>query len=427
MTTENAENSIVATLKYGQKILKSYQAQGRDYLKNNRRAGLWDDMGLGKTIQALAAAKDLGLPVTVIGPPKLSLDWRIEADAVGVSLVYHSYTKIPEPEAIAPGSVLIIEEAHWLQGGEKTARGRKGLEVCVSGHQAYTWLLTGTPMRGGKPKNLLPLLQILEVVPDQISTWDYLNRYCGPRTISTGRKLVTVFDGATRLAELSGLIAPFSLRRKKEEVLELPPKIHCDRVAPLSKPSWVRSKLAEFKARLARTLEASDRMDQQEALERLLIVSQIKALSEGQKIEYAVELAEDLEGQTLLFCCYLETAAELSKNLGCPVITGETDLKKRQQTIQDFQAGKHKNLVLTIRAAGVGITLTAASNEVFVGQEWAPEDNQQAEDRAYRIGQDKKLTVFRLSNPLDGHVAELHRIKTANSQAFFTALKSLKI
>jgi SNF2 family DNA or RNA helicase len=425
MNHEIFQNQSQGVLRYGTKTLKDYQVKGKEFLKANPKAGLWDDMGLGKTLQSLAAAKDLGLGVSVVGPPKLCLDWQLEAELIGVPLTYYSYAKIPAPGTIRPGSILIIEEAHWLQGGSATARGRKGLNLCLSGGQGFTWLLTGTPMRNGKPKNLAPLLEILDVIPDQISTRDFLDQFCCPRTITVGRRLVTVYDGAARLDRLAKLIAPFSLRRKKEEVLDLLPKIYCDRQAPLSSPGLVRKSLAEFKAKLENKLKEADRLHEKDNLENLLIVNQIKRLSENQKIEYCKDLALDLEGQTLWFCCYLETASQLTKILDAPSITGETEAKDRFETIRKFQSGELKHLVLTIRAAGLGITLTAATNEVFVGREWAPEDNMQAEDRAYRIGQDKTLTVIRINNNLDRHLLSLQACKDKSSLEFFTVLKGV--
>jgi SNF2 family DNA or RNA helicase len=428
MSAQNSQDLGQKILNYGGKVLKPYQVEGRDYLITNPRAGLWDDMGLGKTIQALAAAKDLGLTVAVVGPPKLKLDWEQEAQAVGVPLTYYSFAKIPDPGAIAPGSILIFEEAHWLQGGERTARGRKGLALAQEGRQAYVWLLTGTPMRNRRPINLKPMLEILGIVPGMISSWDYLQRFCGPRTVSVGRKLVTLFDGATDLKGLAQMVGPRTLRRKKSDVLDLPPKIRCHRSVPIEDKVAVRKALADFRVKLSDMLEDKGKSHLKPELEKLLIVSQLKLASEIDKVGYVVDLIEELEGQhSLIFCCYLESAKELATQIKCPLITGATDLGTRQRYIQEFQAGKHRAMVLTIRTAGVGITLTRASNVVFAGKEWAPEDNAQAEDRAYRIGQEQPLTVFDLESNLDAHVVNLHKAKDEGAETFLKALKDARI
>lgn len=429
--------------------LMPHQTEGRDFLLEKPRAILGDDMGLGKTYQALAAAQLVGLPVVVIGPPKLKRDWLASAEkiALGLPITYLSFTKIPED--FKEPTTLIVEEAHWAQGGSTTARGRKILQLARSPRTARIWLLSGTPMRNSLPINLLPLVEMCGLIPDKRAYWNFLNTFCGPKTEVFGGKPVTTYKGATNLSDLSKFIEPVYLARKKAEILDLPEKIYCDRRVPLADRSglvaalnqaqrdWERRGTVED-PEVAALLEAG--IDTETALEQMkgrrlddstlqmLILSRMKALSELDKVDYAAELAEDFQedDRTLYFCCYRNTAKALSDRLGAPLIDGETSGTKRQELIDGFQAGKIQNLILTIRAAGVGITLTLANNEVFVGREWAPEDNLQAEDRAYRIGQKRTLTVFRLDSEFDWHLRQLHAKKNMDGQTFQKELSALK-
>lgn len=399
---------------YGNKRLLDYQVVGRDFLKARDRALLADDMGLGKTLQTLSAAKDLGLAVHVVGPPRLILDWRNEAEALGVGLTYHSYAKVPN--TVPKDCVLVFEEAHWLQSGERSARGRKGLRLALEGNQSRLWLLTGTPMRNGRPINLKPLLEALEIVPDVCDSWEYLKKFCDPQLMQIGRRQVYTYKGAENLDQLAELIAPVTLRRLKDDVLDLPPKIHIQRHLLVENKARVSQALKDFKLR-------SREAGIDSSAEKLLIVTQLKQLSELDKLTYCETLKEELDGKsTIWFCCYLESAHQLAKLLGCHVITGETSLETRQQRLEDFQKGTVNNLVLTIRAAGVGINLTQAESVVFLGKEWAPEDNAQAEDRAYRIGQTKRLRVYHLESSLDRHVVGLHQIKESATDEFMSFL-----
>jgi SNF2 family DNA or RNA helicase len=409
---------------YGNKRLLSHQIVGRDFLKANPRAGLFDDMGLGKTIQVLAAAKDLGIGVTVIGPPGLKLDWQAEAKNVSVDLVYHSYAKLPE--TVNPYDALVVEEAQWTQGGRKTARGRKILDLVKATRPDYVWCLTGTPMRNSRPVNLSTILELIGIIPNDIDYWDYLNTYCGPRSMAVGSKIVTVYDGATDLKGLANLIKDKTLRRLKTEVLDLPDKVYCDRRVPINKPALIKKKLEEYKQQLAANMKANGTEDHLPVAEKLQALNRLKLVSELDKVPYVLELAADLDESTIYFCCYLEAARSLGQGLVCPVIDGSTDSQTKSRIIGDFQAGSMKSLVLTIRSSGTGITLTKAQNVVFVGQEWAPDDNAQAEDRAYRIGQDNRLTIFKLENALDWHLKRVHSTKNQNAKEFMASIAGVK-
>jgi SNF2 family DNA or RNA helicase len=114
------------------------------------------------------------------------------------------------------------------------------------------------------------------------------------------------------------------------------------------------------------------------------------------KVPAAVELAQESleqEQPIILFTEFVESAKELNRQLGGELLTGSTSTEERQAMVDRFQSGKSKVFVSTIRAGGVGITLTAASQVVMVDRPWTPGDAEQAEDRAYRIGQKNMVNV----------------------------------
>lgn len=123
-----------------------------------------------------------------------------------------------------------------------------------------------------------------------------------------------------------------------------------------------------------------------------------------------VEDFEDAEQPLVVFSAYKAPIQELAKRDGWAVITGDTTSRQRQEIVREFQAGNLKGVGLTIRAGGTGLTLTKASNVLFVDLDWVPTQNAQAVDRVRRIGQTAgSVQVIRLSSnhPVDRRVQEI--------------------
>jgi SNF2 family DNA or RNA helicase len=144
------------------------------------------------------------------------------------------------------------------------------------------------------------------------------------------------------------------------------------------------------------TPEAEENALRVEAIAKDTFFRQAASLA---KIKTAIEVAKDsnLSGaQALLFCAFKETAEQISKALECPCVTSDLAGNKRQKVVDDFQTGKHQNLVLTYGSGETGLNLQAASVVIRVDRVWLWASNEQSVARAHRIQQQNKVTVYDL-------------------------------
>lgn len=396
-------------------LLRDYQKEGVKWLINRQRGGAYlggvlaDDMGLGKTIEALRAAKLIqdwavvrpsDIHIFVICPVSLIENWQQEAERVGVKIEIFSnhYRKIPQP--VLSRYIVIADEAHCFQN-PKSARTKKIKELIINESCLAAWLLTGTPIKNGSPINLFPLLEMCqhELAKDKSA---YIDRYCAPVRREFGKKTVWDITGAAHLDELSEKTKDVILRRTKKECLkELPEKLRLYKAIELEskEKKQYKSQLNELIADYRRRVKEGE-VD--EAAEALVTLNYIRKLNSQFKVESAITLAEELleQGQqVILFTEFVESAKALykaaNKIVNTELLIGDT--KDRQGAVDRFQSSNSKVFVGTIKAGGVGLTLTAASNLILVDRPWTPGDAIQAEDRAYRIGQQNAVFVYWLS------------------------------
>jgi hypothetical protein len=384
--------------------LRDYQRQGVEWLLAHTRGNLGkgailaDQMGLGKTIQALAAARSLqceypNCPIIVICPVSLMGNWRKEAEYVGVNIETYSWAKMPPPLETT-NYILLVDEAHYSQGGSGTKRGKAFLELCKNENCVAAWLLTGTPMKNGRPLNILPLLQAIDH-PVARNDWQFKMRYCNAHQKSiAGGKTAWDFTGSSYLQELSDQLNDSLLRRLKSECAkELPGKTRI--VRPVEETRVFKEAvdlvISDYKRKIKAVQETDP--EQAEALknaEALVTIGKIREAASYFKVADAIEIAENVlaGGQSIvLFTEFLSTAKMLHEKLGGELLTGATKTEDRQALVDRFQSGESKVFVGTIKAGGVGITLTAACEMVVVDRPWTPGDLEQAEDRIFRIGQ----------------------------------------
>jgi hypothetical protein len=375
--------------------LREYQKEGIKWLLSHHKKALLkggilaDDMGLGKTLTALVAAKAMqkiyGCCVFVIAPVSLKENWLIEAKKVGMGIEVFSnaYQKIPS--AVSKPYLVITDEAHYFQN-EKSKRTQTLLGLIRNQNCIGNWLLTGTPIKNGRPINLVPLLQAI-AHPIIENKWDYFKRYCNAKQTSFGWD----FTGAAHLDELSKKIEDGMLRRTKKECLkELPPKTR------LYAPVELESKQRKAYSNILNDLIADYKRRVREgevdpAAEALVTLNYLRKTGSQFKVEAAVEWAQKLleQGQqVVLFTEFRESAEMLHQRLGGELLTGETKATDRQEAVNRFQSEESKVFVGTIKAGGVGITLTSASDLLLVDRPWTPGDAEQAEDRIYRLGQE---------------------------------------
>ncbi len=382
--------------------LRDYQRQGVEWLLVKRQGAiLADDMGLGKTLQALVAAKAMAehydCEVLVIAPVSLLENWRRTAETVGINIATYSqhYQKIPQP--LDRKYLAIADEAHGFQN-ENSQRTQAMMRLAEHKNCVGSWYLTGTPLRHGRPINLMPLLMLAKhpVVADK---WAYIRRYCNPQQKQLGSRTIWDYNGATNLEELNHFTKDAILRRLKEEVLsELPTKtrlfypVELTGKAKQEYDTEIRNMVARYKERI-RTGEISS------GAEALSAINILRSVGSQFKVPAAAEIVSQLidQGQqAVLFFAYTKPAKELyfqllKAGISCGILTGDTQPTNRQIIVDRFQEGKTKVFIGTIHAGGVGLTLTNAHHVILVDRDWSYGNNVQAEDRIHRIGQEQSV------------------------------------
>lgn len=424
-----------AAVSNGQRLFRHQREAVQRMLEApNGRFILAHDMGLGKSRSALIAAEAYGLPIWAIVPAGTIINWQREAAAAGVSIQLHSWAKLPEPQE-GDDYVLIVDEVHYAQGGEETVRGRGFLALADKARAVY--MLSGTPIKNGRPINLWPLLMAAKH-PLASDKGYYERRFCGPQMRSIGRKKAILdVSGATNLDELHELTRDVILYRKKKECIDLPDKIRVQRLAEVGEAG--RKLYEQTVARLwdEHVQRMEDKREAIRAAQDLLLGEAVQesnlhaytsedalALVELGihrhaaslvKVDPAAEIAAEAleEGQgVLLFCAFRESAERLASKLNADLLTGEVTKIRRQAMIDRFQAGESKVLVATIGAGGIGINLTAAQVVLMVDRAWTPGDTEQAEDRTHRIGQHQNVTSIWLQyGAVDAKIDQVLELK----------------
>ena len=416
--------------------LYPHQADGVAFLLSKKRAILADDMGLGKTRQAIVAM-EAGTPegtILVVCPASLKLNWKreilmVDAEAsvevLGVDkdqsnaprwviVNYDLLSKYAERLHTVNWAGIILDEAHFIKNASKrTSHCLKLLGVQAEARAAligpdYVFLLTGTPMTN-RPKDLFNLLRCVGH-PSARSFLSFAKRFCDAYRNDYG----WVTTGASNLDELNLLMKETSIRRMKDEVLDLPPKVR----------SWVPVDISASKV----ALNAIDSFlswysqtdpSQPNDTEFLARLTKVRTSLHKAKFNAVSERIKDVIAtgeKVIVFTCFTDGIERHKKKLGdqAVTITGSATSKQRTDAVDSFQDDPIVRVILcNIIAGGVGITLTAGTHVIFQDLDWVPANHAQAEDRCYRMGQDHRVTVeyFHAAGTLDGYIAELLKQK----------------
>ena len=423
-----------------------YQEQGVERLVEAKRVLLADEMGLGKTVQCIAAIDkickhDMSVlivcPKSVMGVWESELNQWLESPLIlqiaspksfpfpsngSITLInYDICNKFRDELQVREYDVLICDEAHYL----KSMTAKRTLAVLGNGEHTnpgiraeHLWLLTGTPVLN-RPVELYPLLRA--VAPDQFADFDaFANQYCDPKRVPRGRfHSVVEYSGASNLAELSQRLEPHMLRRYKMEILaQLPPKFRScvcltgtnvaelerERLrsivaaATLSRGDSSKADLESFGSEASDLisylgkcagLDLEDPANRNRVMGSLATVRMETALA---KVDPAIELLQDIVSlqKVVVFAHHREVILALMERFGdqAVCVMGGTDMEARSLAVRRFQEDQDVRIFVgSIRAAGVGLTLTAASHVVFLELDWSPGVMSQAEDRCHRVGQ----------------------------------------
>lgn len=429
-----------------------YQIQGAEFLYSMKRAILADEMGIGKTLQAILAALKANEPTLVICPANLKINWAreiadqdIDADirVIDPGDQIHAYAtgngskwliinydilgkyKTEKLRALLPYKTLIVDEGHSIKETQ-TKRTKETLELAESAENIY--LITGTPILN-RPIELYALLKIVRH-PIADNWYKYAYRFCGAykREVKrwvynheTHKKELEIrrfmdVSGASNLDQLRKELQKVYLRRTKKEVLkQLPPKnvqtIFTDLEEPYKEKyttAWERyiSYIERIKDELVQELgsEASynKKLKNLESSKHLVEIQKLRQITSAAKVRKVTADAfreVQLGNKVLIFTSYTYTLDQLKRILAhnkvkLVTLSGTTKSNARQTAVDKLQEDPDvKVFIGNIKAAGVGITLTKAHKVFFIDTEWTPALNEQAEDRAHRIGQTKNVEI----------------------------------
>lgn len=293
---------------------------------------------------------------------------------------------------------VLVSNCHYAQN-IKSARTKRLLELANNDNCESIWLLSGTPIKNGRPVNLFPLLKAIEH-PLSKEKKDYEKRYCAAGYKSVGSHQFWDNTGAAHLDELAEKTNNCILRRTKKDCLDLPEKqrimVECEleKNDLLNYQSEISGEVAEYRRRV----KAGEVCEEAQALVTLGI---LRRIGSAYKVDAALEKIEELleqDRQVVVFTEFLQSAEMLYKQLkkvtSVELLTGATKNDDRQEIVDRFQSGETKIFVGTIKAGGVGLTLTSASDVILLDRPWTPGDAEQAEDRCHRIGQSTSVSAF---------------------------------
>jgi SWI/SNF-related matrix-associated actin-dependent regulator 1 of chromatin subfamily A len=413
-----------------QKPLYDFQKKGVAFIEaKNGRALVGDSMGLGKTAQALAWLQlhPEKRPAIVVVPASLKFNWEREAHMwmdnpkvqvlsgksivpiIG-EIVIINYDILPAwlgQLQKLKAQILVVDEIHFT----KNSKAQRTKAIKALGKRIPHIIgLSGTPIVN-RPIEFFNILKLIDdsVVP---SFWDYANRYCNAKHNGFGWD----FTGSKNTEELhERLVNSCMIRRKKEDVLtELPDKIHTAITMELTNRKEYSHAERDFISWVKKTKgnEAAGKAMNAEALAQ---IEGLKQLTIKGKMKEAVKWIKDfieIDGKLIVFATHkstIQTLMDEFKDIAVK-IDGSVSQKDRQVAVDRFQTDdKIRLFVGNIKAAGVGITLTAASSVAFLELPVSPGDLTQAEDRAHRIGQKNAVNIYYLlaKGSIEEEIAEM--------------------
>lgn len=440
-----AETATYPVPKQLQASLREYQEDGFRWLArlNGWGAGacLADDMGLGKTLQTIAlllsvAKKGASL---VVAPASVLLNWKSEIERFAPSLtvmpmngasvnrvelvneaaahdvILVTYGLLVTEEVLLTDktwNIVVLDEGHTIKNKE-TKMSKSAMKLNAS----FRLLLTGTPIQNhlGEIWNLYQF-----IIPGLLGSFEQFNeRFIQP---------ITQNKDKVQQKQLKKLISPFLLRRTKSEVLsELPPKTEIIKEVELSDVEMGYYELLRRKTELelesgtlnpVQTLAEITKL-RQAACNVNLVNKEMKIKSS--KIEVFLSIVNELQEnnhRALVFSQFTSHLALIRAELDelkIPYLylDGSTPIPERAKLVKEFQTGEQPIFLISLKAGGLGLNLTAADFIIHMDPWWNPAIEDQASDRAHRIGQLRPVTVYRLvaKQTIEEKIIRMHASK----------------
>jgi SNF2 family DNA or RNA helicase len=428
--------------------LRDYQVEGYAWLSRLARWGagacLADDMGLGKTVQAIAVMLDRAEegPCLVVAPTSVCPNWEAEIARFAPTLTAHRLSAASDRAALVAGlgprdvlvcsygllhqeaellggrpwQMAVLDEAQAIKNAET-----KRAQVSLALQAGFRLALSGTPVEN----DLDELWSLFNFVNPGLlgSREGFQKRFAGP--IERDR------DANARQA-LRALVRPFLLRRTKAAVLsELPP-----RTEQTMQVEMGDAERAFYEALRQRALENIAALDAPQGRRKIHILAEITRLRRAccnpalidaaagvpsGKLDAFLDLVDELlrnRHKALVFSQFvghleIVRAALDARGIGYEYLDGSTPVAERERRVARFQAGGAELFLISLRAGGTGLNLTAADNVVHLDPWWNPAVEDQASDRAHRIGQERPVTIYRLimQDSIEERIVHLHRDK----------------
>ena len=400
-----------------------HQEEGIEFLLKNKKCILADDMGLGKTLQSIVAALEVDAErVLIVCPSSLKINWKreIENFCEDVSIIkgkhwdpdrftiinydilknfhtieergkkYEDWELRREIVEFNP-DLIILDEAHYVKN-HKSIRGKILKDISKRFKTERVWLLTGTPI-ANRPMDYFNLLSIID--SPVTNNWvHYAKTYCDGMRFRKGNKFIWVTTGASNLEELSTKTKRTILRRKKEDVLDLPEKLITPVYLELENVDGYKNVWNEYMEQ--RKLDGKKGNPAKDLVEMTLLRTFIAM----ETVPYTIEKTEEaLESnkKTIIFCNFNDEMDSFINHFGdkCVCVRGGMSDAKKQHAVDRFQEDDSCMVFVgQIKAAGVGLTLTKAEIVIMNSLDWVPGTHEQAEDRAYRIGQKETVNIY---------------------------------
>jgi SNF2 family DNA or RNA helicase/tetratricopeptide (TPR) repeat protein len=429
--------------------LRDYQIDGFRWLARLAHWGvgacLADDMGLGKTLQALAliltrAAEGATL---ILAPTSVCLNWMAEVERFAPTLnliqfgsgdrqavldelqpldmVICSYGLLQQEDvaemlAKVQWQTIVLDEAQAIKN-MATKRSQAAMKL----ESGFKLITTGTPIENhlGELWNLFRFIN-----PGLLGSLEKFNqRFAGPIERQQDRQA---------REQLKKLIQPFILRRTKNQVLqELPPRTEILLHVELSQAEMAFYEALRQEA-IAK-LTASDATAGQKHLQVLAEIMKLRraccnvqlvnpelSLSSAKLAVFGEVLTELLENnhKALVFSQFVDHLSYIrtyldEQNITYQYLDGSTPAKERKVRIDAFQRGKGDVFLISLKAGGTGLNLTAADYVIHMDPWWNPAVEDQASDRAHRIGQQRPVTIYRLvtKQTIEEKIVNLHQHK----------------
>ena len=435
--------------------LRPYQEDGYLWASRLAQAGfgacLADDMGLGKTLQSLALllARAENGAALIIAPTSVCGNWMSEAARFAPSLNLHLYSEADRDAVIdnaAAFDVVVVSYSMLQQAGEQFAAKHwhtlivdeaqaiknsttKRSQAVFELNADFRLALSGTPVEN-RLAELWSIMRFLN--PGLLGSLTRFNeRFAIPIERDKDRDA---------LHTLRRLIAPFLLRRTKTQVLqELPPRTELlIKIVPGKEEAshyeaLRREAIAEADMALANNKGGQARMNILAQLTRLrraacdprIVTPAFPAI--GSKVQTFTNLAIELVAnghKALVFSQFVDFLTLLRQALdaagiGYQYLDGSTPAVERTRRVADFQAGKSDLFLISLKAGGFGLNLTAADYVVITDPWWNPAAEDQAMGRAHRMGQLRPVTVYRLvtQGTVEEHIVGLHNDKRALAES----------